>query len=104
MGKYALDTLEGRVEEALRFLGMSGPLSMTEDALEALDALASALGDAEAKRDVLAARVTELETALREIQHTRQSDNPTRLLWRECLSIADRALAGSSPNSTVGAA
>lgn len=39
MSKYALDTPAGRVEEALSFLGMSGPLSMTEDALEALDVL-----------------------------------------------------------------
>jgi hypothetical protein len=39
VSKYVFDTPSGRIEEALRFLGMSGPLSMTEDALEALDML-----------------------------------------------------------------
>jgi hypothetical protein len=48
--------------------------------------------------DALHALVAENETlraALAAIQHTRQSDNPAVTLWRECLTIADSALAAA---------
>jgi hypothetical protein len=47
------------------------------------------------------ARVRELTEALRAIQQTRQDDGLPSGLWRECLQIADRALAAGETPSEV---
>lgn len=85
MSKYAFDTPSGRVEEALLFLGMGGPLALAEDALAALDMLHDAFhlakeelrileesqipmipSGAQAKMERLEAHVAQMEAALRQ--------------------------------------